>query len=109
MNSNELMAVIDPNHVAQSDLLYLRHAGSTIDQAILAYGTLRNMKKNNNIWQPEDLYIIVTKSYEGFLTINNTLDWIYINFGKRKTIQTNPPLNPLITFNEIECLGLWKE
>ncbi|MDG6219316.1 MAG: hypothetical protein QCI00_07735, partial [Candidatus Thermoplasmatota archaeon] len=49
INSNVRDKTILPvNHVAQSDLLYLRHAGSTIDQAILAYGTLRNMKNGDD-------------------------------------------------------------
>jgi hypothetical protein len=87
----------------------MRHAGSTIDQAILAYGTLRNMKKESNYWQAEDLYIIINEDYDGFLAINISGDWKYLNFGKGNSIQINPPLNPLISFNEIECLGIWKE
>jgi hypothetical protein len=102
-------SIIQSNHVAQSDLLYMRHAGSTIDQAILAYGTLRNMKKESNYWQAEDLYIIINEDYDGFLAINISGDWKYLNFGKGNSIQINPPLNPLISFNEIECLGIWKE
>jgi len=101
--------IMEYNHVAQSDLLYLRHAGSTLDQAILAYGTLRNMKKDINLWQPEDLYIIATEDYEGFLAINLTGDWRYLNFGKGKSLQNDPPTNSIISFNEIECLGIWKE
>jgi hypothetical protein len=101
--------ILQNNHVAQSDLLYMRCAGSTIDQAILAYGTLRNMRKNGNLWQPEDLYIIATEDFEGFLAINITGEWNYLNFGNGKPIKNNPPINPLISFNEIDSLGIWIE
>ena len=102
-------SIMQNNYVVQSDLLYIRHTGSTIDQAILAYGTLRNMKKNNScFWQPEDLYIIITKDFKGFLAINISGEWNYINFGKGKTITNNPPINALISFNEIDCFFPYK-
>ena len=101
--------VMPYGNVAFSDLLYLRHAGSTIDQAVLAYGTLRNMKKDNDFWQPEDLYIILTEDYNGYLAVNITNDWEYLNFGKGKLIQSDPPENLKMSFNEIDCLGIWEE
>jgi hypothetical protein len=101
--------ILQSNYVAQSDLLYMRHAGSSLDQSILAYGTLRNMNKDSNLWEPEDLYIIVTEDYKGYLAINMTGVWRYLNFGKGKIIETNPPSNQLFSFNEIECLGVWKK
>jgi hypothetical protein len=97
-------AILPVNHVAQSDLLYLRHAGSTIDQAILAYGTMRNMKNDDTFWQPEDLFIIVTEENEGFLAVNISNNWKYLNFGKGNFIQSTSPLYPKMIFNEIECL-----
>ncbi len=102
--------VIQKNHIAQSDLIYMRHAGSTIDQANLAYGTLRNMKSNSTtLWQPEDLYVIATEDFEGFLAINITGEWYYLNFGRGKPIRNYPPINPLISFNENDYLGNWIE
>lgn len=101
--------VLPANHVAQADFLYLRHAGSTIDQAILAYGTIRNMKNDKTLWQPNDIFIIVTQDNKGFLAVNVSNDWRYLNFEKGNLLQSEPPNNPKIAFNEIECLKTWEE
>jgi hypothetical protein len=101
--------IMPENCISFSDLPYLRHAGSTIDQAIMAYGTLRNMKKYSDFWQPEDLFIIITEDNKGFIAVNTTGNWDYINFGKGNLIKSVPPENPKISFNEIECLGIWEE
>jgi len=89
--------------VTFSDLPFLRHAGSSIDQALMSYGMLRNMKKGNVLWQPEDLNILITENYEGYLAINTTMDLKYLNFGKGKLVNTDPPENIYMSFNEIEC------
>jgi hypothetical protein len=101
--------ILPLDHVAQSDLLYLRHAGSSIDQAILAYGTLRNMKNDETFWQPEDLFIIVSEENEGLLAVNISNEWKYLYFGKGEYIQSECPINPKMSFNEIEYLKTWEE
>jgi hypothetical protein len=98
-----------PECVAHSDFPYLRRAGSSLDQAIMAYGTLRNMKKDTELWQPKDLYVLVTDDNEGYLAVNTTDGWEYLNFGSGKAISTTPPQNLRMSFNEIECLLVWKE
>ena len=108
--NNKNFPILPEGFVAFPDLLYLRHAGSTIDQAIMGYGTLRNMKKCNDLlWQPEDLYILITKDYRGYLVINTTGDWKYINFGKGKFISSNQPGNIIMAFNEIEYFSDWNK
>lgn len=102
---NKNTPILPEGYVAFSDLLYLRHAGSTIDQAIMGYGTIRNMKKyNNNLWQPDDLYVMITKDYNGYLAVKITNNWKYINFGKGKLISDNKPDNIILAFNEFDCL-----
>ena len=64
-------------------------------------------QKNNNYWQPENLYIIITEDYKGYLAVNVNNRWIYLNFQKGKLININPPENILKAFNEIECLDIW--
>jgi len=95
--------------VAFSDFPYLRRAGSSLDQAIMAYGTLRNMKKDMGLWQPEDIYVLVTGGNEGYLAVNNTDGWEYLNFGDGKVISTDSPNQIEMAFNEVECLTVWKE
>ena len=95
--------------VAFSDFPYVRRAGSTLDQTILAYGTMRNMKNNETFWQPKDLFIIVTQNDEGVLAVNISDAWIYLNFGKGNFFQSDPPLNAKMIFNEVECLKTWEE
>ena len=95
--------------VAFSDFSYLRRAGSTVDQAVIAYGTLRNMKKSGDFWQPEALYVLVTEDYKGYLAVNATDGWKYLNFGKGKVISTDSPGHIKMAFNEIEYLLAWIE
>ena len=95
--------------VAFSDFPYVRRAGSTLDQTILAYGTMRNMKNNETFWEPKDLFIIVTQNDEGVLAVNISDAWIYLNFGKGNFFQSDPPLNAKMIFNEVECLKKWSE
>ena len=65
------------------------------------------MKKNSNFWQPEDLYVILTEDYKGYLAVNTGEFWKYLNFGRGKLINNNPPENILKAFNEIECVYNW--
>jgi hypothetical protein len=108
INGNVLDKTILPvHHVAQSDLLYLRHAGSSLDQAILAYGTMRNMKNAEALWQPTELFILVTEDYEGLLAVHLPDEWIYLHFGKGALITSESPQNIKMAFNECECLQSW--
>jgi len=93
--------------IAFSDLPYLCRMGSTIDQAVMAYGTLRNMKKQNDFWQPDDLYILITENNNGYVAVNTTNDWRYLSFQGGKQIYTSPPEGIGIIFNEDETLGAW--
>jgi len=101
-------SIMPSNHVVQSDLLYLRHAGSSIDKAVLSYGTLRNMKKNAELWSSEDLYVLITDDNEGYLAININDNWRYLNFGRGKLITNDIPGNVEIAFNEVEYLNYWE-
>ena len=89
--------------VAYPDLLYLRHAGSSVDKAVLAYGTLRNMKKDADFWQPDDLLIIITDKNEGFLAVKINGEFKYLNFEKGSMIQSDPPADIYLSFNECNC------
>ena len=93
--------------VAFSDLPYLRHAGSSIDQAIMAYGTLRNMNNNNDYWQPEDLFILITEDNIGHLAVNIDGNWNYLNFENGDVLTYDDPNNVVIAFNEEIKLDEW--
>ena len=103
------MQTMQEGCVGFSDFSYIRLAGSSADKAIIAYGTLRNMKKENSFWQPEDLYILITDDNKGYLAVNAKNDWKYLNFGKGKSISSNPPENIKMVFNENEYSSVWLE
>jgi len=93
--------------VAFSDFPYFRRGGSSIDQSIMAYGTLRNMKKENDFWGADDLFIMVTEDYEGYLAVNIDNSWQYLSFNRRPMIYNAAPCNIKMVFNEIEYLESW--
>jgi hypothetical protein len=101
--------VLPEDCVCFSDFTIVRSAGSSIDQAIVSYGILRNMKKRINFWQPEDLFIIITDDYNGYLAVSTQFGWKYINFEKGKTINGSPPENIIMVFNENDYLTEWNE
>jgi len=94
--------------VAYSDLLYLCHAGSSIDKVVLAYGTLRNMEKNDDFWQPEDIFVLITEDYQGYLAINLDSNWRYLSFGKERLIQDSAPEDITMVFNENDYFNSWE-
>ena len=92
-----------------SDFAFQIRKGSTIDKALLAYGLLRNMKKDNDYWQPEELYVLITDDYLGYLAFNNYNNWKYLNFDSSGLILDVPPENIYLSFNEIELLNTWDD
>jgi len=100
--------IVPNNCVAYSDLLYLRHAGSTIDKAVLAYGTLRNMKKDGDFWSPDDIQILITKDNQGHLAVKLNNNWNYLSFIKGNSISNTSPLEIIMAFNELEYTTSWK-
>lgn len=86
------------------DLNLLCRAGSSIDKALLAYGTLRNMKKDIELWQPKDMYVVFTLDNDGYLAVNISGQWKYLNFGGGKLILSEIPDSISIVFNEQEKL-----
>ena len=93
--------------VAFSDFPYLRHAGSSVDQAVMAYGTLRNMKKGSDFWPVDDVYVLVTDNYEGYLSVNVDDVWQYLSFDQDKMMSSTAPDNIQMAFNEIDYLTTW--
>jgi hypothetical protein len=110
VNFNVLDKSVMPlHHVAQSDFLYLRHAGSSVDKAILAYGTLRNMKKDSDFWPVDDLYVLITDDNEGYLAFNIQDNWKYISFEKGKIFCDTSPVDIKMVFNEEDYFTSWEE
>ena len=93
--------------VSFSDFPYFRRAGSSLDQAIMAYGTLRNMKKENYLWSTDDLFILVTEDYEGYLAVKLNDNWQYLYFNQEPMINNTAPSNIKIAFNEVVNLSSW--
>ncbi|UCB59319.1 MAG: hypothetical protein JSV67_03230 [Thermoplasmatales archaeon] len=101
--------IVPNNCIAYPDLLYIRHAGSTIDKAILAYGTLCNMKKDTDFWSADDLYVLITDDYKGYLAVNLNKDWKYLSFEKGILLSNTTPPNVTMVFNEIESTDTWEK
>lgn len=88
------------NNVYFSDFTYRIKKGSTIDKSIVAYGTLRNMKKDANLWQPEDLFVLITEDNVGYLGVNIDDNWNYLNFENGDLVTEDEPNNVILAFNE---------
>ena len=99
--------ISNENFVLFSDFSYQTKTGSTIDKAITAYGTLRNMKKDNDFWNPDDLYILITEESNGYLAVNYDNNWKYLNFYDSNLVDNIPPDNINMVFNEIDFLDVW--
>lgn len=104
VNHEQIMSSM---YVSQSDFLYLRHAGSSVDKAILAYGTLRNMKKDNDFWPADDLYVLITDDNQGYLAVNLNENWKYLSFEQGGLISNTIPDNIGMVFNEIDYSDSW--
>jgi len=98
---------MEKEYISFADFSYLCQRGCSLEKALMAYGTLRNMKKSNDFWQPEDLYIILTEENKGYLAIDIGDLWLYLNFEKGKLISIKPPGKIQKAFNEIECKFSW--
>jgi len=108
-NNFVIKRILNDDQIAFSDLTYNLKNGSTLDQAVFAYGVIRNMKKEDNFWSPDNLFVIVTKDNEGYLAVNITGDeWVYLNFGEGKLIRSNIE-NISFAFNEEIKLESWQQ
>ena len=101
--------IVPDGCVAYSDLLYLRHAGSTIDKAVLSYGTLRNMQKESDFWQPDDLFVLITDDDQGYLAVKVINDWLYLSFDGTGLLQKSAPEGITMAFNEVDYYHEWNE
>ena len=101
--------ILDEDCVAFSDFPYLRRAGSSVDQAVMAYGTLRNMKKDSDFWPVDDVYVLVTDDYEGYLAVNMHDTWKYLSFEKGQMMSNTAPIDVVMVFNEVDYLNAWEE
>jgi len=101
--------LLNQDQVAFADLTYILKNGSSLDQAILAYGILRNMKKDNDFWSKDELYIIITNETDGYLAVNITGDqWFYLNFNEDEPFKCNVE-NVRYAFNEEIKLDKWQQ
>jgi len=95
------------NCVVYPDLLYLRHAGSSIDKAVLAYGTLCNMKKGSEFWSPEDLFVLITDDQQGYLAVRLNDKWKYLSFNGGEILSDTAPDEISMVFNENKYSTSW--
>ena len=93
--------------VLTSDFIFQIREGSTIDKSITAYGILRNMIKENDFWPTDNLYVLITMDYLGYLAFNYNSGWKYLSFGKEISIQDTAPDNIIMVFNEIDYFDSW--
>ncbi len=98
--------ILNENQIAFSDFTYLMREGSTIDKAIVAYGMLRNMRKENNMfWDAKDLYVIITENNRGYLAVNISGTWYYLDFYEKEI--DNEIHDVKMAFNEEKVLYEW--
>jgi len=92
--------VLGEDRIAFSDLPYVIKKGSTLDKSVMAYGTIRNMKKGGDFWQPNDLFIVVTDDNEGYLAVKKSDNWQYINFLSGRPVLSKLNKEISFVFNE---------
>ena len=98
---------LNQDQVAFSDLTYNIKNGSTLDQAVFAYGAIRNMRKDDDFWPVDDLFVLVTNNNEGYLAVNLPVEgWVYLNFGEGLSILKTVE-NICLAFNEEVKLDDW--
>ena len=98
---------LNNDQVAFSDLTFILRKGSTVDQAVFAYGAIRNMKNGDDFWSADDLFVIITNDNRGYLAVNiSNNGWIYLNFGEGEYIQSYVD-NICFAFNENIRLDEW--
>ncbi|MBS3778248.1 MAG: hypothetical protein KGY50_03020 [Candidatus Thermoplasmatota archaeon] len=95
------------NQVYFSDFTYRMGKGSSVDKAVLSYGTLRNMKKDSTFWQPENLFVLITAEYQGYLAVNLDETWNYLSFDNESLISDTVPDSIMMVFNEIDYFDSW--
>ena len=103
----EVNQTVNQDQVAFSDLTYNIKNGSTLDQAVFAYGAIRNMRKDDDFWPVDDLFVLVTNNNEGYLAVNLPVEgWVYLNFGEGLSILKTVE-NICLAFNEEVKLDDW--
>ena len=96
------------NHVHFSDFTYRMRKGSSVDKAVLSYGTLRNMKEYTDFWKPEDLFILITEYDQGYLAVNLDETWQFISYDHGPIISDTVPNDIMMVFNEVEYIDSWE-
>jgi hypothetical protein len=61
------------------------------------------MKKTTGFWQPEDLWVMVSSDNMGYLAVNLSGEWNYLNFEQGSLFLQSPP-DILVQFNEIDAI-----
>ena len=52
---------------------------------------IERMKKDAELWQPEDLFVVVTDDFKGYLAVNESDQWNYLNFEQGRFILSEIP------------------
>jgi hypothetical protein len=65
------------------------------------------MIKENDFWPPNNLYILITNNYQGYLAINYDSNWKYLSFGKERSIQDTASESIIMVFNEDNFFDSW--
>jgi hypothetical protein len=96
--------------VAYGDFPLIVKGGSAFDQAIAAYGVMRNTNNGEGeLTKPEELRILIDKDCHGFLAVDiPEKGWYYIDFVEKDFTSKCPKLISY-SFNEIEVEAGWIE
>lgn len=96
------------NQVYFSDFTYRMGKGTSIDKAVLSYGTLRNMKKETDFWPTTDLYVLITEDNNGVLAVQLEEEWKYLSFNPGPSLSDTAPKSVHMVFNEVEFFETWE-
>jgi hypothetical protein len=101
--------VVHPGEVTFGDLTLLVKSGSSLDQAIAAYGVMRNVKIGGKHTPPQTLRILIDKNNDGYLGVDiEGQGWTYLDFSKDK-LTTSCPHSIEYSFNEVEGGPDWAD
>ena len=92
--------IVNANEVTFGDFSLLVKGGSTLDQAIAAYGVMRNTRVGGDHTSRDSLCILINENNEGYLAVDVPgQGWQYMDFSN-KELTSNCPISIVYSFNE---------
>ena len=101
--------IVNETEVAYGDFSLILKNGTSLDQAIAAYGVMRNTNESGDFVNPDKLYVLIDDSGNGFLAVDtSSKGWLYMDFCKKEITYDVPP-SIVYSFNEKSGSTEWFE